>query len=93
MTRGGQEASWRRQAGGNSPLETSVPCFFLCLSTVTLQSYRFCFGSVGSAPPRTLQRPAPHPLPHTPTPLGAHLLQRPWDRCTLLPAVLGREHF
>lgn len=25
--------------------------------------------------------------------LRAHLLQRPWDRCELLPAAVGTEHF
>lgn len=45
-----------------------------------------------SPSPRTAEASPPSPTP-TPTPLGAHLLQRPWDRCTLLPAVLGREHF
>lgn len=29
----------------------------------------------------------------SPTQLRAYLLQRPWDRCELLPAAVGTEHF
>lgn len=68
-----------------------------------------CPGSLPQAPPPPLRhsaQPRPLPLstappqlplstapPTTAAPLRAHLLQRPWERCALLPMDVGREHF
>lgn len=84
-TRGSQEASWRRQAGGHRLPETSVPGSFPV--SVYPQSL---FTPTASASGPGGQVPPTFPSPQ---PLCTHLLQRPWDRCALLPAVLGREHF
>ena len=53
----------------------------------------FCSGSLSYVPsPHRRSAPFPPP-PSTATPLSTHLLQRPWERCALLPMDLGREHF
>lgn len=64
--------------------------------------HNLCKGSAAEVPQRFLSWFLPYvapPPPHlrsapAPPPLSAHSLQRPWDRCVLLPPDdLGREHF
>lgn len=84
----GREGTAARMLGGPGAPETSVPGPL----PVFVHSQGFiptACAPGGQVPPR--HREPATPSPHMP--LGADLLQRPWDRCTLPPAVLGREHF